>query len=59
METLIPIIIGALVGTLLGLLGGGRAVLIVPSMVYCCMLSEHVALATALSTASFGLKAPS
>ncbi|MFN5342458.1 MAG: TSUP family transporter, partial [Roseiflexaceae bacterium] len=48
METLITIIIGALVGTLLGLLGGGGAVLIVPSMVYLLHVDEHVALATAL-----------
>lgn len=48
MNTLIAIIIGAFVGTLLGLLGGGGAVLIVPSMVYILHVDEHVALATAL-----------
>lgn len=40
--------IGAFVGLSLGLLGGGGAVLIVPSMVYLLGVDEHVALATAL-----------
>lgn len=48
MHILIEFVIGALVGTLLGLLGGGGAVLIVPSMVYILHVDEHVALATAL-----------
>lgn len=48
MLTLIEVVIGAIVGTLLGLLGGGGAVLIVPSMVYILHVDEHVALATAL-----------
>lgn len=48
MHIFIELIIGALVGTLLGLLGGGGAVLIVPSMVYILHIDEHVALATAL-----------
>ncbi|MFZ9857462.1 MAG: sulfite exporter TauE/SafE family protein [Roseiflexaceae bacterium] len=41
-------LIGAFVGMSLGLLGGGGAVLIVPSMVYLLSVDEHVALATAL-----------
>ena len=41
-------LIGAFVGMSLGLLGGGGAVLIVPSMVYLLNVDEHVALATAL-----------
>lgn len=41
-------LIGAFVGLSLGLLGGGGAVLIVPSMVYLLSVDEHTALATAL-----------
>lgn len=41
-------LIGAFVGLSLGLLGGGGAVLIVPSMVYLLNVDEHTALATAL-----------
>ncbi len=43
-----PILIGCIVGLLLGLLGGGGAILIVPAMVYVLHADEHVALATAL-----------
>lgn len=42
------IIIGVIVGLLMSLLGGGGAVLIVPSMVYLLHIDPHVALATAL-----------
>ncbi|MBM4414306.1 MAG: sulfite exporter TauE/SafE family protein [Chloroflexi bacterium] len=45
---LIELCIGAFVGLSLGLLGGGGAVLIVPSMVYLLNVDEHIALATAL-----------
>lgn len=48
MEHLLAAVIGAVVGLLLGILGGGGAVLIVPSMVYLLHVDEHVALATAL-----------
>ena len=42
------VVIGTIVGLLLGLIGGGGAVLIVPSMVYILHIDAHVALATAL-----------
>lgn len=44
----VAVLIGAFVGLSLGLLGGGGAVLIVPSMVYLLGVDEHTALATAL-----------
>lgn len=43
-----PILIGCVVGLLLGFLGGGGAIMIVPAMVYILHADEHVALATAL-----------
>jgi len=48
MTLVAPIIIGAIVGLLLGFLGGGGAIMIVPAMVYILHGDEHVALATAL-----------
>ena len=48
MEIVGAVLIGAIVGLLLGLIGGGGAVLIVPSMVYILHVDAHVALATAL-----------
>ena len=48
MSLIAPVVIGAIVGLLLGLLGGGGAIMIVPAMVYILHADEHVALATAL-----------
>jgi uncharacterized membrane protein YfcA len=48
MSLIAPIVIGAIVGLLLGFLGGGGAIMIVPAMVYVLHADEHVALATAL-----------
>jgi uncharacterized membrane protein YfcA len=48
MTFIVPIFIGAIVGLLLGFLGGGGAIMIVPAMVYVLHADEHVALATAL-----------
>lgn len=48
MEIVGAVLIGAIVGLLLGLIGGGGAVLIVPSMVYILHVDAHIALATTL-----------
>jgi len=48
MMTIVTLFIGAIVGLLLGFLGGGGAIMIVPAMVYILHADEHVALATAL-----------
>jgi uncharacterized membrane protein YfcA len=53
MTALLPILLGALIGLLLGLVGGGGSILTVPSLVYVLGQDVHAATATSLVIVGF------
>jgi uncharacterized membrane protein YfcA len=49
-----PLVIGALIGLVLGLLGGGGAILAVPGLVYVLGVEPHAAIAASLAIVAVG-----
>ena len=54
MESIGPLVIGALIGLVLGLLGGGGAILAVPGLVYVLHAEPHAAIAASLAIVAVG-----
>ena len=49
-----PLVLGALIGLVLGMLGGGGAILAVPGLVYVLGVDPHAAIAASLAVVAVG-----